>query len=525
MSASKFQPIPAETPIPAPTAVQAFQRRQVFPRAPVTGAAFVGGKEAQFSFRASGTDCLVCNQSRLVLKCRVRSDVAANGNDLGAADGAFNRPPSAAVRLAQDPVARAFSSARCSIGGVTITNTGADLQDVATLIGRTQGTVAGGEAGGSLGCLGFDDRLHHNDLVAGGATVDSYHETASRNPKHTVLQDSGGQEFEISTPLGNLIPFMMQDQSYLRDCELDMRFVVSSHFKQDMIVTKALPAAARAQGVVFAALPQTCQTAAVTMGGAQSNGLQHDGLTATAVIEDTDAGWNGFAAKDRTFVQLRPAIDAAAADSHTVTVTDCFIDACYATPSAPLPPLRSMQLPFSDITLYTRPLVAGSTTFNETFSGVPPSTSAIIIALREDTHTLAQDRERYLLGGSATGIKNLQLSAGQYVAPSPSYELNLPQRKAGRAFADFVDFVGGTARDGAGGFSYNEFCDAPCFSFRLLQPKGTYSPTITARLELLGNAAANSQLMVACVHSRVCEMYWQDGGSLPSKVTIDEVVA
>ena len=33
------------------------------------------------------------------------------------------------------------------------------------------------------------------------------------------------------------------------------------------------------------------------------------------------------------------------------------------------------------------------------------------------------------------------------------------------------------------------------------------------------------EIVDRCVHSRVAEMYWQDGGSLPSKVTIDEVVA
>ena len=107
-----------------------------------------------------------------------------------------------------------------------------------------------------------------------------------------------------------------------------------------------------------------------------------------------------------------------------------------------------MQLPFSDITLYTRPLAAGQTSYTETFSGVPPSTSAIIIALRSDVHALNEDREQYLLGGSDTGIKSLQITAGQFVAPTPSYQLNFPRRSAARAMSDMVDFVGGSARDG-----------------------------------------------------------------------------
>ena len=48
---------------------------------------------------------------------------------------------------------------------------------------------------------------------------------------------------------------------------------------------------------------------------------------------------------------------------------------------------------------------------------------------------------------------------------------------------------------------------------------------MTARLELLSGAAANAQLLVFCVHSRVLEMVWADNSSLPTSTTIDEVVA
>ena len=490
MSADKFIPIQAGTKVPAPTAVQSFMRRQVFPRAPVTNDSWAGGREAQFSFSASGTDCFVPSQSRLVLKMHVRSDVAGNGNAIAGAGGTHTRPPSKAVRLAQDPVARAFSSARLSVGGVTLTNTGADLQDIATIIGRTQGTKAGGAAAGSAGMLGFDQRMIHAELASGGETVQSYHTDADRNSKQQILIDSAGLEFEVSTPLGNVLPFLMQDTTYLRDLELDARFVVNPHFQTDMLFTKTIQAGSRSQGVTFA--------------------------------QGTDAAL-GAAVTDRTFVQLKAAVAAAGANSHLITVTDCYIDACFATPSAPLPPLRSMQLPFSDITLYTRPLTAAQTSFTETFSGIPPSTSAIIIAMRTDVHALNQNRELYSLGGSATGFKSAQITAGQFVAPTPSYQLNLPLRQGARAASDFYDFVGGNASHGASGFSYDEFCDAPLLCVRLLQPKGTFSPTMCLRLETLAGAAANTQLVFACVHQRVAEMFY-DNGTL-SSVTIDEVIA
>ena len=126
MSQSKFIPTPAGTPVPAPTAVQSFARRQIFPRAPCTNDSFVGGKECQFTFRASGTDCLVTDQTRLVMKMHVRSNVSDNGAVTSApGTDEFRYQPGDSLRMAQDPVARAFSSARMSIGGVTITNTGA----------------------------------------------------------------------------------------------------------------------------------------------------------------------------------------------------------------------------------------------------------------------------------------------------------------------------------------------------------------------------------------------------------------
>ena len=55
------------------------------------------------------------------------------------------------------------------------------------------------------------------------------------------------------------------------------RFVVNSHFENDMLYSEAIGAAARAQGVTFNPLPQTCQTAAVAMGGTQDK-------------DETDAG-------------------------------------------------------------------------------------------------------------------------------------------------------------------------------------------------------------------------------------------
>ena len=66
-----------------------------------------------------------------------------------------------------------------------------------------------------------------------------------------------------------------------------------------------------------------------------------------------------------------------------------------------------------------------------------PGSGAIIIAMRTETQALNQNRELYALGGSATGIKSAQVTAGQFVAPTPSYQLNFPNRQAARVASDF----------------------------------------------------------------------------------------
>ena len=65
-------------------------------------------------------------------------------------------------------------------------------------------------------------------------------------------------------------------------------------------------------------------------------------MPSSATLAATDGGWNGLNAADRTFVQLKAGVPIAQANSHKIVITDCYIDACYATPSAPLPLRRRL---------------------------------------------------------------------------------------------------------------------------------------------------------------------------------------
>ena len=514
MSLSKFTPPPAGAAVKPLTNVSSYYRRQVFTRTPAVGDAFVGGKELQFSFSASGNDWFVGSESRLVVKLNVRStlDAAAGGSaEIAGATGTHKRHPKKSVRFATAAPARLFSSGRVSIGGTTIENTGADLAEIATIQLRTEGTKPGEAAGGAAGLLGFDQTMTHPELAAGAGTVLAYNTSAPRSDKHQLIIDRRGDDLELSIPLGMLFTFFRQTDSFLPNMEFDVRLVVNPHFSNDALFTADIAAVPRAQGVVFAAVPNVVQVGT----GADS--------AAPAAL---DLGWNAADAADRTFAQMLPAITAAANDSHKITVSEAYIDAMYASPSIPLAQPLSMSQPFSGITMYTRNLTAGQSSFTEVFSGLSASVSAVILALRVDDHTLATNRELYLAGGDPAGgsFATAQLSIGSLIQPSPSYDISPPERRVSRAMADYLSFCGGSHSDPAGGMNVTEYCQAPLLTFRVLQPSSTFSPTATVRFSTNGVVPAGCQLMFFAVHQRVFECTWQPGATNPSSVLVDEVV-
>ena len=72
--------------------------------------------------------------------------------------------------------------------------------------------------------------------------------------------------------------------------------------------------------------------------------------------------------------------------------------------------------------------------------------------MRSQTHGFTDNRELYLAGGSTSdhSFKNFQLQMGSLTVPTPAYDLSFPNRRAQRAFADYISFVGGDHRDGTG---------------------------------------------------------------------------
>ena len=133
----------------------------------------------------------------------------------------------------------------------------------------------------------------------------------------------------------------------------------------------------------------------------------------------------------------------------------------FAVSRTPLPPPISTQIPFQEITKYERALTAGTDTFTEQFSGIPPSVTAMVVCIRDDRHTFDEDKELYSAGGGPQGFKTFQLQLGSLSLPQPSYDLDMEERRAARAYADYCSFIGGDHKDGAGAMSYSEWASRP----------------------------------------------------------------
>jgi hypothetical protein len=546
-----FTTPPAGTPVEPTNGVRYYYRRQIYPATPSTGADFQPGREVQWRFQASGQHAFVPQESRLVARVRVEKS-----NDNGAS---WDQDVESSVRYACDPLTRLVDQARLSINGTTVDNVPTDVQDISTIQLRLEGTKAGAAAAGSAGLLSFDQRMHHPNLagtgqgnptfsymadgtpeaamaVAQAADTNSYQEVELQNEKQRILLDAssagldvtrGGGAIggaanqnarlhEISTPLGQMFTFFRQNKAFLRNMEFDVRMVVNSEKDHDALFTQAIPAQPRNQGVLFTAE----QGMAATLG--------YDSVAMAGYA----LGFEALGDDDRTFVQLNPAIAPAAASingagniRYRVYVSEFYIDGMFAVPRVPLEPPLSMQIPYQSITQYSRALTANQA-FTETFSGIPPSVTAIVVAMRSEAHRIDQNRELYLAGGSSSthSFKTFQMQMGSLSLPQPSYDLDLPNRRAGRAFADYISFIGGDHKDGTGAMGYTEWCESPLLCFRILQNPGEYSSTLTLRFTTQNAVAPGTTLTVFCLHSKVFEAEWNQGESMPNKVLVDEIL-
>jgi hypothetical protein len=514
---SPFTPPPAGTPVPPNTSARYYSRQQIFSRVPITGNQFQAGKQCSFVVESTGGRYLNLAASRIVAKLKVTN--TAN-------DGKLEK----SVRFATDPVTNMFSAGMFSINGTTISSTASNLADISMLQLRTEHTRAGADAGGSAGLLSFNQKMTQEDRTsalidgtAGGTDstkVDAgaadtlaalpqvYHTTDERSDKHELLVNNfsghaianhgvAAVPLEVSTPLGQMFP-VARTEYFIPNVQARIDLTISDSYAADMFYTQQLRGEAGAAALTLA-----------------------DGPLHTTAGAPHQIGGN-------VLVPGYVAPVAAAAGAPTVVVEELFLDAMFAIPSVPIPAPRSFQIPFQDISVYTRSLASGST-FTEQFTGLPGSLGACVIGLRSTDNTIGQNRELYELGGGAKGFKTFSFSlGGQLLLPQPAYQMDMQKKQVGRAFADWLDFIGGNMANGVGGegASLTSWTKSPLLAIRVLQDPGAYSSTATLRFELKDELIADdhAELVVWVIHQRVMEAFFENGETFPSRILVDDVL-
>jgi hypothetical protein len=211
----------------------------------------------------------------------------------------------------------------------------------------------------------------------------------------------------------------------------------------------------------------------------------------------------------------------------------------------------SISVPYQGISVYHRQLTANKT-FTEVFSGIPASIGMVAVALRDPASSTFVNSELYKIGGDPNyGFSRFSLQLGALQLPQPAAELDMSEKQVGRAFADWLSLTGGGATNGNGGALANltGWTSAPILGYRILQDPGAYADTLTLRFDLktaLNGVAAQTahptdaelkagaadrypyqempELVVAVIHQKVFEAFWNDGDTFPSRVIVDDVL-
>lgn len=540
--ASPFIGTPAGTPVPPTTSARYYTRNQVFSRVPISGSNFTSGKQASFVTEATGGRHLVLNESRIVVKFKVKSGTKADASaatNFADADRKLEK----SVRLAADPVTNMFSAGMLSINGTTIASTQANLSDISMLQMRTEHTTAGADAGGSAGLLSFSQKMTPEDIIdtnldslAGGSTIGkadstdaqtraalstNYTTPNDRSDKHELLLNnfsgnakaadgSDASSLEISVPLGQLFPFARTDV-FPTGIQTRIDLTISDTHRQDMFFSEILRGQAGAAGVSLRHTENGGTANDTHFVKTVGDGTNEDGVNLT---EDVNVA---------AYVVPVPAATLAP----VIEIEEIFLDAMMAIPSMVMSPPKSLQIAYQDIGVYTRQLAAGST-FVEQFTSIAPSIGAIVVGLRSSAHTIGQNRELYELGGGPKGFSQFSCALGALQLPQPAFQLDMESKACGRAMADWLSFIGGSYANGVGGegASLTSWTKSPLIAVRMLQDPGAYASTLTLRFNTKTalDAGDNAELVLWTISSEVVEMFWGSGETFPDRVIKDSVL-
>jgi len=503
----------------------------------ITGAQFTPGKQIEFRVRSSASRWLNWRETKLMVRYKV-----AFGNET--ADGAAgNNPPCDRTQLPPNVYMQAcansqlFEAVRLVQNGQTIENqtsyptcAAANLYTKYSSEGDSSGSNALLSRRKDMRGVIDDDGTRGDGIVPLSELV---------NPKQAILAMAhdntvaGGSPFEVAEPLWLA---STQHGHYAAANDFQLFLTINQHWLDDLFHSKNLTISQRA--VADAAL-----TTGVT-----------DFLTPV-----------DYAAYD-TVVQGIPTTDDFAANTVYVEIESVELLANFVSAAAgPITP-PSQSLKFTEMQVTTRKLT--SSVVRESIV-VPPSVRTLLVAMRQNVHSILADSEEFSKAGAAidelgltlaTGAGNsttipqpftsLVAQCGGRVVPTQMYsDLDVLHGKMARPYNDALSVVGKPSGLRGVSWDYEHYCgrrsatgqryptgctgtigsvaaskrvfgdSGPVFMLRLLMPSSSLSNMVEIRGTLAANPAptAEQHLVVIALHDELLNTTYAPPAELPVK--------
>ena len=509
----------------------------------ITGAQFSPGKQIEFRVRSSASRWLNWRETKLMVRYKV-----AFGNET--ADGAAgNNPPCDRTQLPPNVYMQAcansqlFEAVRLVQNGQTIENQSAYPTCAAANLYTKYSSEGDSSGSNALLTRRKDMRGLVDDDGSFGDGVVPLSELV--NPKQAILAMAhdntvpGGSPFEVAEPLWLA---STQHGHYAAANDFQLFLTINQHWLDDLFHSKKLTTA------------KTKTLVATTTGSETTTLAPAEALTPVdhPAYEHVVQGiptTNDYAAKT-VYVEIE-----------SVELLANFVSAA----AGPITP-PSQSLKFTEMQVTTRKLT--SSVVRESIV-VPPSVRTLLVACRQNVHSILADSEEFSKAGAAIDELGLTLASGAgdsttipqpftslvaqcggRVVPTQMYsDLDVLHGKMARPYNDALSVVGKPSglrgvswdyehycgRRSATGQKYSTDCtgtigsvaaadrvfgdSGPVYMLRLLMPSSSLSNMVEIRGTLAANPAptAEQHLVVIALHDELLNTTYAPPAELPVK--------
>ena len=509
----------------------------------ITGAQFTPGKQIEFRVRSSASRWLNWRETKLMVRYKV-----AFGNET--ADGAAgNNPPCDRTQLPPNvymqacPNSQLFEAVRLVQNGQTIENQSAYPTCAAANLYTKYSSEGDSSGSNALLTRRKDMRGLVDDDGSFGDGVVPLSELV--NPKQAILAMAhdntvpGGSPFEVAEPLWLA---STQHGHYAAANDFQLFLTINQHWLDDLFHSKKLTTA------------RTKTLVATTTGSETTTLAPAEALTPIdhPAYEHVVQGiptTNDYAAKT-VYVEIE-----------SVELLANFVSAA----AGPITP-PSQSLKFTEMQVTTRKLT--SSVVRESIV-VPPSVRTLLVAMRQNVHSILADSEEFSKAGAGIDELGLTLASGAgdsttipqpftslvaqcggRVVPTQMYsDLDVLHGKMARPYNDALSVVGKPSGLRGVSWDYEHYCgrrsatgqkyptdctgtigsvaaadrvfgdSGPVYMLRLLMPSSSLSNMVEIRGTLAANPAptAEQHLVVIALHDELLNTTYAPPAELPVK--------